>query len=560
MPRIHSGKMSQQSSTEDENMKETNPDNPVDTQENKDEGQEDPVNTELEKYWKAVRETPSDFTGWTYLLQFVEQENKIEAAREAYDAFFSNYPYCYGYWKKYADMEKRHNNLDKATEIFERGLKAVPMSIDLWLHYINYYIGEYGKAEQGEGDIRSFKHHVYIHHPKEIMSLDDFFKLRKEVVAKTDAPEDDEDADAGLIINPPGEEVPPGMETEGGKSDEEEAMKIRDVIIQQRDSVFKQTEEEVSKRWNFEEGIKRPYFHVKPLERAQLKNWREYLDWEIQNGPHERVVILFERCMIATALYEDFWMKYAKYMEDHSIEAVRNVYRRACKIHLPKKPYIHMAWAAFEERQGNHEAAWEILANLEKSVPGLVMVSMRRISLERRQGNNEDADALFHDYIENAKKPEIGSFFSVKFARYLFKVVDDTEKARQVLHKAIEKDPGNLKLFLQLIDIEYQCKPIDEDRIIDLFSQVLASEDFPLGIKVKMSQRKLEFLEDFGHSILKLKEAYDEHQKLMKDLNGERKKRHNEPSHAHSHPAKIILVIITLITGVPIILIIIHHD
>lgn len=49
------------------------------------------------------------------------------------------------------------------------------------------------------------------------MSLDDFFKLRKEVVAKTGAPGDDEDADAGLIINPPGEEVPPGMETEGGK-------------------------------------------------------------------------------------------------------------------------------------------------------------------------------------------------------------------------------------------------------------------------------------------------------------------------------------------------------
>lgn len=45
-------------------------------------------------------------------------------------------------------------------------------------------------------------------------------------------------------------------------------------------------------------------------------------------------------------------MQYAKYMEEHSHEAVRNVYRRACNIHLPKKPYIHMAWAAFEERQG----------------------------------------------------------------------------------------------------------------------------------------------------------------------------------------------------------------
>ena len=30
--------------------------------------------TELEKYWRAVKENPQDFTGWTYLLQFVEQE------------------------------------------------------------------------------------------------------------------------------------------------------------------------------------------------------------------------------------------------------------------------------------------------------------------------------------------------------------------------------------------------------------------------------------------------------------------------------------------------------
>ena len=30
--------------------------------------------TALEKFWKAVRDNPSDFTGWTYLLQFVEQQ------------------------------------------------------------------------------------------------------------------------------------------------------------------------------------------------------------------------------------------------------------------------------------------------------------------------------------------------------------------------------------------------------------------------------------------------------------------------------------------------------
>lgn len=62
---------------------------------------------ELEKYWKAVNEDPSDFTGWTYLLQYVDQENDAEAAREAYTKFLERYPYCYGYWRKFADYEKK---------------------------------------------------------------------------------------------------------------------------------------------------------------------------------------------------------------------------------------------------------------------------------------------------------------------------------------------------------------------------------------------------------------------------------------------------------------------
>ena len=116
--------------------------------------------------------------------------------------------------------------------------------------------------------------------------------------------------------------------------------------------MFNALEEEVRKRWPFEEAIKRPYFHVKPLERVQLKNWREYLDFELSNGDHRRVVILFERCVIACALYEDFWQRFATYMEGHGVEKCRHVYERACMIHLPRKPSIHLAWAAFEEQQG----------------------------------------------------------------------------------------------------------------------------------------------------------------------------------------------------------------
>ena len=65
----------------------------------------------------------------------------------------------------------------------------------------------------------------------------------------------------------------------------------------------------------FEEKLKRAYFHVKPLDHKQLKTWDLYLDYEIQKGDHERIVVLFERCLIPCALYEQFWSKYARYLE-----------------------------------------------------------------------------------------------------------------------------------------------------------------------------------------------------------------------------------------------------
>lgn len=72
---------------------------------------------EYEKFWKVVEENPQDFTGWVYLLQYVEQENHLLAARKAFDRFFTHYPYCYGYWKKYADLEKRHDNIKQSDEV-----------------------------------------------------------------------------------------------------------------------------------------------------------------------------------------------------------------------------------------------------------------------------------------------------------------------------------------------------------------------------------------------------------------------------------------------------------
>lgn len=44
-----------------------------------------------------------------FLVSFLSQ-NDAEAAREAYTKFLERYPYCYGYWRKFADYEKKKGN------------------------------------------------------------------------------------------------------------------------------------------------------------------------------------------------------------------------------------------------------------------------------------------------------------------------------------------------------------------------------------------------------------------------------------------------------------------
>ncbi|XP_071800261.1 pre-mRNA-processing factor 39-like isoform X3 [Asterias amurensis] len=544
---------------------------------------------ELEKYWKAVKDKPTDFTGWTYLLQYVEQQVHMPSVRKAFDAFLARYPYCYGYWKKYADMERRKaNDIEKAQEVFEAGMKAIPLSVDLWLQYIQFIAQTapkdsitdrlrevYVRAIAAAGtDFRSdklwdmyisfekdrkewykvtkiydqlltiptqlyshhfekFKEHVNNkgRHPKDILSVDEFIKLRMEVVDELGVAEpgtesfgDDND------VGPPGDdEAPPGVDVgvpgmeplmsikagASSKQVDEENEAIRKKVIESRLTIYRLTEQEVSKRWAYEEGIRRPYFHAKPLEKSQLKNWREYLDFETTNGTHERVLILYERCLVACALYEEFWMKYAKYLEPHSIEGVSSVYRRACNIHLPRKPSIHLRWAAFEEKQGNMNTAKEVLKKLEENLPELIMVTLERVSLERRVNNKEGVVDILKNRITAHNQQQIKFFLSSKLSRYYAKVLNDVMSARKVLYEVLEEAKDKSRVYLQLLDLEIQQIPNNEPIILDLFQKGVQSST-SVDNKMKFSQRRLTYLMDFGTDVSKLQTAYEEHQELLK--------------------------------------------
>ncbi|CAH1399621.1 unnamed protein product [Nezara viridula] len=531
---------------------------------------------ELEKYWKAVNDDPTDFTGWTYLLQYVDQESDVEAAREAYDAFLALYPYCYGYWRKYADYEKRKGDKDKCEEVFLRGLRAIPLSVDLWLHYLNFcklsykdqedhIRGEFERAieicglefrsdrlwdsyikwetegkhlqnvfaiydqllkipTQGyKSHFEDFEDFVRSNPPSKILSVDEFLSLRSEVLMKLKQ-KPSKEVNVPPSAAPPGDDEGEHEEPSPAHADEETTL-IRDKVISSQKKKYKDTVTAVLARWNFEEGIKRPYFHVKPLERCQLNTWREYLDFELAEGNRERIIILFERCLIACALYEEFWLKFLKYLEEQPdlIEKTRDVYERACCIHHPKKPFLSLSWATFEEGLGNFDKARQILARLEESVPNILHVNVRRINLERRCGNFEETANLYEKYLSNSKSKANFIVLSTKYARFCWKILNDPSKGIKVLRKAIDKDPENPRLYSQLLELTLMLQPFDEEQCISIFNEVIDKDSMDLEYKRIFAQRKLEFLEDFGSSVRTLQLAQVEYGNIMKQLKEKKK-------------------------------------
>ena len=607
---------------------------------------------ELLKFWKAVEDDPNDFTGWTYLLQHVDASGVLEHGREAYDQFLFRYPYCYGYWKKYADFEKKKGDEpEKCMMVFERGVKAISLSADLWIHYLNHVREVYkdqpdfiraqyeramfacgrewrsdklwdhyvkwetkivdGTGEEGddapgnEGEkhydrvvklygriLRNetqglshqfdmFRDFVKDHAPKQLLEINEFLAMRKEVLAslakekRKRAREENDGSDK--------EDSPaPGDENEHfAISADEENQAMRENIIAELKKVFKETEEKVNARWKFEDSIKRPYFHMKPLERGQLKNWSDYLAHEIEKSNEEKakgqegndsgIEILFERCLIACALYEEFWIKYANWVKETSSTAekadkLRDVYNRACVHHLPKKVEIHLAWAAFEEQQQNFEACSEILQNLEKQHPQLMSIQLRRINLERRRGNLEEVHRLYQHCIKEAKSVSVSSELSIKYARFLRLLpAYNTEGAIQIIEEALIKDEKNSRLYLQLLDIYMHSKPLNYSKVMSVFEKALSTKEVTqvkekskenedekneadkddkengkesdekegseepemetkivslLSAKHRLlfSQRRLDFLEDFGDNIDDVLKAQDEHAKLKVEV------------------------------------------
>jgi len=507
-------------------------------------------------YWNNLQQDYSDFTSWTCLLQAVtETENNLSAAEAVFRCFLRYYPYCYGYWKKFADIEKKHGMYDRAEQVFRNGVNAISISIDLWVAYINFTIHQkkdipggdatirnlfdlaissagmefksnklwdnYIQWEKSQGNLKrvtdiydrlistpnqqyiknwqKFKEHLETHAPIDVLSTEEYMKTMHEldIVAPGLANDDD--------LNPSGSAN--GTDSEQEKMPQKNAELIRKKVISKRESVFIQTAAEIKKRWKFEESIKRPYFHVKPLEKSQLKNWKEYIDFEISEGNHKQIIFIFERCMVVCALYEELWQKYLDYIEEKDIEATRSVYSRACGVHLLKKYPLHIKWAVFEEKQNKYENAASILSNLDKNFPGMILITQHRVGLARRMKRFDEIEGIYENAIKTADRIEDKIFYSIKFSHVLAKFCGDKSKARLVLLDALKLGKKQKRLYLQLLDLEMHYGSVEDEHVLSLFTSVENDLSLTEEVRTLFAQRKVEFYEEYSNDILAVMEV-----------------------------------------------------
>lgn len=101
-------------------------------------------------------------------------------------------------------------------------------------------------------------------------------------------------------------------------------------------------------------------------------------------------------------------------------------------------------------REGNLTEARRVLAAIEKTVPGLAVVRLRRVALERRAGQLDRSEALLQEAVaESKEKPTLHAFYSIKLARLLLKLGRNPSKARKVLQEALEISPVRLTFILK---------------------------------------------------------------------------------------------------------------
>ncbi|KAF9994893.1 hypothetical protein BGZ79_000328 [Entomortierella chlamydospora] len=498
-----------------------------------------------DRCWALVKVTPSDFDAWEELMRLADRQDggfapgapqaNISNVRTIYDAFLNQFPLCFGYWKKYSDLEFLAKGVEGAIEIFERGVKSISNSVDLWVQYCSFVIEhkpddrdaierllhraadavgmdfmphvfwdkfiafyeekeEYSKLLALLERIIKIPMHQYARYAqlvatrplKELISDEMYNKYKVQLTATEDT---EQDSDASKE-----------------KNQEQLESEMRQLIMEAGSQIHAHTAEETNKRWPFEAEIKRPYFHVKPMDIQQLSNWRRYLDFEEAEGNAERIRVLYERCLVTCALYEEFWLRYGTWARSQSnLEDLRAIYHRAALMVPPSNPSLRLTLALVEEERGDNEAARKQYQTVLEHLPGHIETIIRFANFERRTSKddlsaaeNVYASQLGLDNVDEVAQTAIVTLY----AKFLWQIKKDVDAARAIFKTGEGKFDSRF-YFSTYLKFEMDQPGDDyEKRVSGVFEQVRYS-GLPESVKNDFNQNYLDFVMEFGSSAAK---------------------------------------------------------
>lgn len=265
------------------------------------------------------------------------------------------------------------------------------------------------------------------------------------------------------------------------------------------------TSAEVTKRWTFEQGIKRPYFHVTELDYPQLHNWREYLDFEESEGDVARITALYERCLVTCALYEEFWLRYARWMsgQEAKDEDVRIIFMKAATLFVPvSRPGIRLQWAYFEESIGRIDAAEAIHEAILTQIPDCTEVLISWANLARRQHGIEEAIRVYTNRIE---APTVDLYTKAalvaEWAYLLWKTKRSADEARAVFLKNAQWYADSRMFWERWFQFEIEQPVTDGDhgkRVQHVFDELCSKSRLSIAAKRELGQIYLGYLVELG--------------------------------------------------------------
>lgn len=269
-------------------------------------------------------------------------------------------------------------------------------------------------------------------------------------------------------------------------------MEKKKKVLANREGLYKHNVKEVSKRKNFETAIMRSYFHNQPLDDVQLDNWRNYLDFEEKEGNNSIIIRLYERCLVPCAQYFEFWQRYTYYLEKtNQIDQARNAYQRVTSIFLKKRHEPYIAFAEFEEAQGNFDSARKIFEQI--CVKGNVESIIRYVYFEQRQSSIDEAVKIF-DKFEKTIDEKSHPFYLLIKAQFLEKF--NVEKAREVYQSLCSQ------YILPVIWIsyaEFEIKNSKDPKVVnEIFEKSVSFEKMSRTDKIELMTRHHEYLLSIG--------------------------------------------------------------